>query len=407
MDVIAYILSRKYTDKAIEGIGGTGKDGVTFTPSVSEEGILSWTNNGNLPNPDPVNIKGKDGSFSNIYVTESNYEESDVDILNRVVESPQKGDIAIIKRLITENKYLINSYIYNSNWEALTGSYRAEDVYFTSDLVITADIGVQKIDSSGSKTINTTGKNVKQVFDMIVAEEKNPTITQPSVSINSSDLSAKEVGTMISVRYNCSFNPGNYQYGPETGVTPTKWTVTDTNSNTINTQTGTFPEFQITDSTRYSISVSVEYTDGAIPKTNLGNDYSEGKILQGTKSSTKGTLSGYRNTFYGTLSSKEESVTSDIIRTLNKSNKALSNGSTFNVSIPVGAIRVVISYPNTLRDVSSISDVNGLGAEIKTSFTKSEIEVFGNNNYDSIIYKTYILDFANPNDTANTYKVTI
>ena len=43
------------------GGGGTGKDGTTFFPSVSEEGIISWTNNGNLPNPDPVNIMGPQG----------------------------------------------------------------------------------------------------------------------------------------------------------------------------------------------------------------------------------------------------------------------------------------------------------------------------------------------------------
>lgn len=36
-------------------------EGATFTPSVSEEGILSWTNDHNLPNPAPVNIKGEQG----------------------------------------------------------------------------------------------------------------------------------------------------------------------------------------------------------------------------------------------------------------------------------------------------------------------------------------------------------
>ncbi len=38
-----------------------GEDGVTFIPRVSEDGVLSWTNDGGLPNPEPVNIKGKDG----------------------------------------------------------------------------------------------------------------------------------------------------------------------------------------------------------------------------------------------------------------------------------------------------------------------------------------------------------
>lgn len=36
-------------------------DGTTFIPSVSADGTLSWTNNGGLPNPDPVNIKGPQG----------------------------------------------------------------------------------------------------------------------------------------------------------------------------------------------------------------------------------------------------------------------------------------------------------------------------------------------------------
>lgn len=41
--------------------GSGGGDGVVFVPAVSEEGVLSWTNNGGLPNPRPVSIKGKDG----------------------------------------------------------------------------------------------------------------------------------------------------------------------------------------------------------------------------------------------------------------------------------------------------------------------------------------------------------
>lgn len=45
----------------IEGGGGGGQDGTTFIPSVSEAGVISWTNDGGLPNPDPVNIKGPVG----------------------------------------------------------------------------------------------------------------------------------------------------------------------------------------------------------------------------------------------------------------------------------------------------------------------------------------------------------
>lgn len=38
-----------------------GEDGATFLPSVDENGDLSWTNNGGLPNPEPVNIRGPKG----------------------------------------------------------------------------------------------------------------------------------------------------------------------------------------------------------------------------------------------------------------------------------------------------------------------------------------------------------
>lgn len=43
------------------GEGSAGENGATFIPSVSEEGIISWTNDKELENPTPVNIKGKDG----------------------------------------------------------------------------------------------------------------------------------------------------------------------------------------------------------------------------------------------------------------------------------------------------------------------------------------------------------
>ena len=42
-------------------IGGKGDDGATFTPSVSADGIISWTNDKDLPNPEPVNIMGTKG----------------------------------------------------------------------------------------------------------------------------------------------------------------------------------------------------------------------------------------------------------------------------------------------------------------------------------------------------------
>lgn len=43
-------------------IGQEGENGATFYPEVSEDGIISWTNDKGLDNPKSVNIKGKDGA---------------------------------------------------------------------------------------------------------------------------------------------------------------------------------------------------------------------------------------------------------------------------------------------------------------------------------------------------------
>ena len=51
----------------LAGQGGTGPQGIqgppgaVYTPTVSPEGVISWTNNGDLTNPDPVDITGPEG----------------------------------------------------------------------------------------------------------------------------------------------------------------------------------------------------------------------------------------------------------------------------------------------------------------------------------------------------------
>lgn len=349
-----------------------------------------------------------DANEDNYYAITPGAEEDDTAAL-ATIESPKKGDIAVVKRTIANDKVSITSYVYDGEqWGATDGNYNAENVYFGKDLTITANIGVQTVGSSGSKTLNTTGKNVKEVFDMLLASEKNPTTTQPSASVTCSQMGNYEVGTSVTPQFSVALNPGSYQYGPATGVTATAYRVTDTKDNEVDAASGSFPAFTVADGESYSISAEVDHTEGAIPVTNLGNEYAAGKIAAGTKSANRGTITGHRKTFYGTTTDKGVVTTSDVIRALSgKSSSALNNGSTFTVSIPVDAQRVIIAYPATLRDVTSIKDVNGMNAEIKTGFTQSTVEVEGANGYSAIQYKVYTMDYASPNDTANTYTVTI
>lgn len=284
----------------------------------------------------------------------------------------------------------------------------ASQVMFSQDLVFTEPFG-KYVPSGGKVTVPANGDSLLEVLLNAFATDSNPSITQPSVSISSSDFKAYEVGTNVTPSYTATLNAGSYQYGPATGITASSWSVVDnaTEPHTVNTASGSFPQFQVVDDTNYSITATATYGDGAIPKTALGQDYADGQIKAGSKQATKGTITGFRNGFYGTLTDTTE-LTSTVIRGLSgKNNRAVTAGTVWNISIPVGAKRVAFAYPATIRDVSSVQDVNGLNAEIKTAFTLITVSVLGANDYSGIDYKVYYTDYANPNDTQNTYKVTI
>lgn len=285
----------------------------------------------------------------------------------------------------------------------------AENVMFDSDMVFTEQFG-KYTPSDGKVTIPSEGKSLKGLLLDAYSEDKNPVITQPSVGISSSTARAYEVGTVVTPAYSGSFNVGKYEYGPTpTCVSVTEWQATNNvAAETKVTQTGSFAQYTVPDGSNYRITVKATYSDGAVPLTALGAQYEAGKINGGSKTAQSGAITGYRNSFYGTLADKSVDVTNAVVRALQqKSGKSLANGNAFTVNIPVGAEAVLILYPATLRDVTSIKDVNGLNADITSAFTKSEMNVTGANNYTAINYKMYRLDYAKPNDTANKYTVTI
>lgn len=280
-----------------------------------------------------------------------------------------------------------------------------DQVVFPDGAQTTYAIGKVKL-VNGCAELVPAGGTLEDFFNVFV-DEKNPAVTQPSVQLTFSQAKAYEVGTSLTPTYSAKLSPGSYSYGPATGVTATAWEVTDTDDHTLATASGSFPALTIADDTSYKITAKASYEDGAVPVTNLGKEYAAGQIKAGSKQATSLAITGYRNSFYGTMAAKDE-ITSDIIRGLSGvSGASLSNGSSFDIPVPVGAMRVVIAYPATLRDISSVKDVNGMSAEISSSFVPQTVSVAGANGYQAIDYKVYTLDFANANDTANTFTATI
>ena len=337
--------------------------------------------------------------------------QEDADAL-ATITSPKQGDTAIVRKAIDDIHKSYTAYVYTgSAWSAMDGNYNANNVYLDADIKMAGNytqVGNLTKTQNGTATFATKGKSIAEALTDIFSKRLQPgTPTAPAVTLTFGQAKAYEVGTTVSPTYSASLSAGSYTYGPATGITATSWEITDTAGNTADTATGSFADVVVTDNTNYKITAKANYGEGAVAKDNLGSDSNPVvKIAAGSATKTSDAITGYRNTFYGTVTEKAE-VTSTIIRGLTKSNKALANGSSFTVNIPVGAVRVIFAYPATLQDVSSVKDVNGLNAEIKSAFTKSALTVAGAGADAGIEYKVYVTDFAEPVAKANSYTVKI
>jgi hypothetical protein len=79
---------------------------------------------------------------------------------------------------------------------------------------------------------------------------------------------------------------------------------------------------------------------------------------------------------------------------------ALKNGSSFVINLQEDTKKVVIAYPATLRNLTTVLDFNDSNSNIVEGFGEPEIiSVEGANGYKAIDYKVYTLSFANPYGT--------
>ena len=327
--------------------------------------------------------------------------QSDTEAL-ATISNPKNGDTAVLVKVISGDKKSYTAFVYDNAWTAMDGNYNASNVYFDKDLTYTVGIGTLA-QPSGSSTFSAAGKSVEKVFSELMAKEANPSTTQPSATLDSNNIGAKEVGTNIAINYNISTNPGSYTYGPETGVTFSDYKATF-NGETLTGASGTFTSVQVTDNMSLSISGSVKHSDGVIPKTNLGNAYEKGQIKAATKSLSKGTLTGYLNWFYGY---KAGGATIDVANLTSANIRALTpqNGS-FPGTISTNKMQqMFFAIPKGKKtDVSVANNVNGAPCTV-TKVT--DIMVEGANGYTAIAYDVWYVNNAAPDGGSNTYKITV
>ena len=357
---------------------------------------------------DEDTIKGIiDNNRDNFTSVEATKEETDAQALARKITNPKKGDMAVVVRIIAGDKKSYTAYIHNGTaFAAMDGNYSADNVYFDKDLTYTANIGVLTVPSTGSGTIQASGKNVKEVLAGILAKEANPSKTNPSVAFSTqTGFGTFEIGTTKNLTYSATLSPGSYTYGPATGITAQSWSVSCTGvSGTKTTATGTF-ENVVAESNGKRIVATAQYGDGAIPVTNLGNSYEAAQIKAGSATANSYELKGVRYMFWGPMTT-DAAIDSAAVRAL-AHNKATSTGELDTFGAGKDAKKVVVAVPSD-RKIKKVIMPSALNADVTALFVKQSatVPVNGAEGYAAAAYNIYVYQPASI-DAGETYTVTI
>lgn len=346
------------------------------------------------------------GDEAKNYEVTPNEGETDADALARVITAEvHAGDTAIVKRVIADDKISYTAYVYDGAWKAMDGNYDAENVYFSDNLTYTANIGVKTVPASGSGTINAVGKNIKEVLASILAEEKNPSKTNPAVTIGTqTNFGTFEIGTKKNLGYSATLSAGSYTYGPATGITAQTWEVSCTGvTDKKTTATGTF-EGVVAEATAKKITAKATYNEGAVPVTNLGNAYPAGKIAAGSVSTNSKEFKGVRHMFYGPMTT-DTALDSAAIRALTHEAAAKKTIATFGAG--ADAKKVVIACPAGYN-VTTVLMPSAMNADATASFVKQAgtVQVEGAEGYTAAAYSVWVYQPASI-DSTETYAVTI
>jgi len=335
-------------------------------------------------------------------------EETDVAAITRVVGAAELhvGDTAIVKRVISGDKTSYTAYVYDGEWKAMDGNYRADNVYFDDDITYTVAIGTLA-KPSGSAKFAAKGKNVEQVLSSLMAQEANPSKSNPAVSFSAQGgFGTFEIGTKKNLTYTAALSTGSYTYGPATGITAQTWEVSCTGvTGTKSTATGTF-ENVVAEATAKKITAKATYNEGAIPVTNLGNPYPAGKIAAGTASKDSNELKGVRYMFWGPMTDADMALNSANIRALaHKDAAGAKTLGTFGAG--AGAKKVVVAVPAG-RKITKVLMPSALNADVTALFVKqsSQSSVKGAESYTAAAYDVYVYQPASI-DAGETYSVTI
>ena len=390
-----------------------------------------------------------DAAEDNYYEVLPNEGEDDNTALARVVTSPKKGDIAVVKRIISADglgsSTAYTSYVYSGEaWAATDGNYSATNVYFPDDLTTTYAMGNISL-SNGQATISAKDKNLLDVWNSIYVTETKTNLqnSAPSASISGlADTKYLLIGassTAQTATVNLSSGSYDYGYGYVTSKnetveagTPAKTVVTsgtgaeaDTYTLKINgtaqsagasANTFSIPAVTKNEQSEEVVKASVGYKNCGHPVSNLKNIYPAQKYADATTEEASKTTNRWYIPFYQGFTFSDSVIdttnikASDITGGLTAPVKQTSDGkvkSTSTNTANTGSTaysktkctaavaskawrQYFLAYPKAWSfDMSGAKDSNGIDCTVN-----GPVEVTITHNGNDVVYNVYYINNA-------------
>lgn len=147
-----------YATEVYEAAEAGDYTGATFTPAVNANGIISWTNDKGLDNPDPVDISGPQGEAGTSFTIKGFYDTYDE--LAAAVTSPSENDCYGVGTASPYTFYLWDAV--NSTWVNVGQILGAAAGFGTVTATVDSNYGTPAVDVTTSGT--DTAKNFTFTF---------------------------------------------------------------------------------------------------------------------------------------------------------------------------------------------------------------------------------------------------
>lgn len=291
-------------------------------------------------------------------------------------------------------------------------------------------------------------RTIVQALDTILFPDLTASYTIPTISFTSGITTSQEVGAVISPSFTVTFTKNDagalsalyYQRNPNTGTFTSLSTVVSPASSSA---TAVANQFGFNNPNNPNAAYTLTFTDTNYTVVSGGTvwravaDYFTGRPKQNNKGvvdtrplavrltsnpqlssagfqSSTITVNGFRRMFAGTDSTIARAPSSSdevrAITTLNTLNPATNTA--YDLSIPVGARRIVYAYP------AELGTANGSGSEpafkdistnfdYTSNFTLTNVQVSGLNGFTPVSYNVYTHVPASPIPGAFTMRMFI